>query len=83
MHGTTSAGAGAAEGVMVSLAAALASEQALAAPREGGGVGVPAARGRFEPVDDVAWERRGLAGECAADEDPLDRLSEPMLLHLL
>jgi hypothetical protein len=82
MDGTASAGTGAAEGV-VALAAALASEQALAAPLEGCGIGVPAARGRFEPVDDVAWGRRGLAGECAADEDPLDRLSEPMLLHLL
>src|SRR5215218_8428282 len=68
----TSAGAGAAEGLAMSLAAALASELALAAPLEGGGVGVPAAGGRLEPVDDVIRRRRGLAGERTADEDALD-----------
>src|SRR4051812_14857853 len=74
MNWTASAGTGAAEGMVVALAAALASEQALAGPLEGCGIGVPAARGGFEPVDDVVWARRGLASECAADEDPLDRL---------
>ena len=55
MEWATSAGAGAAECLAVPLAAALASELALAAPLEGGGVGVPATSGRFEPVDDVVW----------------------------
>ena len=74
MGRATSAGTGPAEGMAVTLTAACASELTLAAPLEGGGVGVPAARGRFEPVDDVVWGRRGLAGEGAADEDALDRL---------
>ena len=74
MDGTTSAGTGAAEGMVVALAAALATEQALAGPLEGRGVGVPAARGGFEPVDDVVRGSRCLAGERAADEDALDRL---------
>src|SRR5215208_7942151 len=71
---TTSAGTGPAERVVAPLAAALASELALAGPDEGGGVGVPAARRRFEPGDDVARRSRGLAGQCTADEDALDRL---------
>jgi hypothetical protein len=83
MEWATSAGAGAAEGVAMPLAAALASELALAAPLEGGGVGVPAARGCLEPVDDVRRGGRRLSGERATDEDALDRLSEPMLLHVL
>ena len=83
MDWTASAGTGAAEGVGVPLVAALASESALAGPREGGGIGVPATRGRLEPVDAVVRGGRCLAGERAADEDALDRLSEPMLLHLL
>src|SRR3954451_12018621 len=74
MDRTTSAGTGAAEGVVVALAAALPSELALAGPDEGGGVGVPAARGRFEPVDDVVRGGGGLPGQCTADEDALDRL---------
>ena len=74
MDRPTSAGTGAAEGVVVPLAAALAPELALAGPLERGGVGVPAARGGFEPVDDVVRGGRGLAGERAADEDALDRL---------
>src|SRR4051812_1939649 len=74
MDRTTNAGAGAAEGMAVSLAAALAPELALAAPLEGGGVGVPAARRRFEPVDDVVRGGRCLPVECATDEDALDRL---------
>jgi len=69
--------------MVVALAAALAPELALAGPDERRGVGVPAARGRFEPVDDVIRRRRGLAGERTADEDALDGFSEPMLLHLL
>ena len=80
---TTSAGARAAEGVVVSLAAALASEPALAGPDEGGGVGIPAPCRRFEPADEVVRGTGGLAGERATDEDALARLSEPMLLHLL
>jgi len=83
MDWPASAGTGAAEGVVVALAAALASASALAGPLEGGGIGVPAARRRFEPVDDVVRGGRCLADERAADEDALDRLSEPMLLHLL
>jgi hypothetical protein len=81
MERAASAGSGPAKGM--ALAAALASAEALAAPLEGGGVGVPAPRGRFEPVDDVVRGAGGLAGERTADEDTLDRLSEPMLLHLL
>ena len=83
MEGATSAGTGAAEGLAVALVAALAPELALAAPLEGGGVGVPATGGRLKPVDDVVRGGRRLAGERASDEDALDRLSEPMLLHLL
>ena len=83
MDGTASAGTGPAEGVVVPLVAALAAEVALAVPGEGRRIGVPAACGRFEPVDDVIRRRRGLAGERTADEDALDGFSEPMLLHLL
>ena len=83
MEWSASVGSGSAEGMPMPLAAALAPELALAAPREGGGVGVPAACGRFEPVDDVVRGRGGLAGQRAADEDALDGFSEPMLLHLL
>src|SRR3954469_287590 len=72
MEGATSAGAGAAEGLAMALAAALASELALAAPLEGGGIGVPAAGGGLKPVDDVVWGRWGLAGQGATDEDGLD-----------
>src|SRR3954471_20413415 len=72
MDRTTSAGAGAAEGMAVPLAAACAPELALAGPLEGGGVGVPAARRRLEPVDDVVRGGRVLAGERATDEDALD-----------
>ena len=59
---------------MVPLAAPLAPEQALAGPDEGRGVGVPAARRRFKPVDDVVWGGRGLTGERPVDKDALDRL---------
>src|SRR6478752_1344075 len=72
MEWARSAGVGPAEGVVAALAAALAPELALAATLERRGVGVPAARGGFEPVDDVVWGRRGLAVEGAADEDALD-----------
>jgi hypothetical protein len=83
MEWSASVGAGSAEGMSMLLAAAHASELALAAPPEGGGVGVPAACGRFEPGDDVVRGRGGLAGQRPADEDALDRLSETMLLHVL
>src|SRR5947207_369830 len=66
MEWAASAGAGPAEGVVAALAAALAPELALAAPLEGGGVGVPAAGGGVEPVDDVVWGSWGLAVEGAA-----------------
>src|SRR5829696_4257454 len=72
MEWATSAGTGAAEGMVVALAAPLAPELALAGPDERRGIGVPAARGRFEPVDDVIRRRRGLTGERTADEDALD-----------
>src|SRR5215213_8616862 len=71
---STCAGPGAAESVVVTLAAALAAELALAVPGEGSRVGVPAARGRLEPVDDVVRGGRCLSGERATDEDALDRL---------
>ena len=71
---TMSAGARAAEGMAMALAAALTSELTLAAPLERGRVGVPAARGRFEPADEVVRGAGGLAGERATDEDALDRL---------
>src|SRR3954454_11554565 len=74
MNGTTSIGTGAAEGVMVSLAAPLTTEVALTVPGEGRGIGVPAARGRLEPVDDVVRGGRRLSVERATDEDALDRL---------
>ena len=83
MHGTTSAGAGPAEGMKVPLTTPRAPELALASPDERRGIGVPAACRRFEPVYDVIWGGRGLTRERAADEDALDRLSEPMLLHVL
>jgi hypothetical protein len=74
MDGTASAGPRAAEGVVVALAAPLTTELALAAPDEGRRVGVPAAGGRFEPVDDVVRGGRRLPFEGAADEEALDRL---------
>src|SRR3954451_5805446 len=70
----TSAGTGPAEGLAVPLTAAFASELPFAAPLEGSGVGVPAARGGFEPVNDVVRGAGVLAGEGATDEDALDRL---------
>ena len=72
MDGTASAGPRAAEGVVVALAAPLTTELALAAPDEGRRVGVPATRGRFEPIDDAVWGPRGFTGQGAADEDALD-----------
>src|SRR5215207_5992473 len=74
MDRAASAGTGAAEGVAVALAAPLAAEPALAGPDERGGVGIPAARGRFEPVDDVLGGGGCLSDEGAAHEDPLDGL---------
>jgi hypothetical protein len=71
MEWATSAGTRAAEGVVVALAAPLAPELALAGPDERRGVGVPATRGRFEPVDDVHRRSRGPAGERTADKDAL------------
>jgi len=56
------------------LAAALASAEALAGPLERGGIGIPAAGGRFEPGDEVVWRGRCVAGQRPADEDGLDRL---------
>jgi len=73
MDGSAGAGSGPAKG-MVTLPTPLASEVALASPDEGCGIGIPAACGRFEPVDEVVGTRRGLSGESAADEDALDRL---------
>src|SRR5215208_4861329 len=72
MERAPGAGPGAAEGMAVALAAALASELALAAPLEGSWVGVPAARGRLEPVDDISRGGRCLSRERATDEDALD-----------
>ena len=83
MDRTSGAGTGAAESMVVPLAAALASAEALAGPLERGGVGVPAAGGGFEPGDDVVRGGGGLAGQCAADEDALDRLTEPKMIHVL
>src|SRR5688572_25395515 len=74
MEWPAGAGPGAAEGMVVPLTAALATEVALAGPLEWGGVGVPTARGGFEPVGDVVRGGGGLAGERTADEDALDRL---------
>src|SRR5688572_2070932 len=74
MDRATSAGTGATEGMAVTLTTAFASELALAGPLEGRGIGVPAPRRRFEPVDDVVWGCRGRTGERAADDDALDRL---------
>ena len=75
MDRTAGAGTGAAEGMLVPLTAALATELTLAGPLEGSGIGVPAAGRRFKPVDDVVRGGRCLAGERASDEDALDRLS--------
>src|SRR6188768_3498607 len=74
MKRATSAGTGAAEGMAVALVAALASSGPLAGPLEGGGVGIPAPGGGFEPLDDVVRRGRRLAGQRATDEDTLDRL---------
>src|SRR5204863_7163395 len=61
------AGARPAEGMVMPLAAPLASEQALAGSDEGRGIGVPAACRRFEPGDDVVWCGRRLPRERAGE----------------
>jgi len=72
MDRATSTSAGPPKGVVVPLATALAAELALAGPLEWRGVGVPAARGGFEPVDDVVRGGQCLAGQRPANEDALD-----------
>ena len=52
-------------------------------PDERGRVGIPAGDGVVEPGDQVLLGLGMLAVEGAAADDPLDRLSEPMLLHVL
>src|SRR4249920_272869 len=74
MDWAMSDGTGASESVEMTLTAALASKLALAAPDERCRIGVPAARGRFEPAHDVRWRVRRLPIEGAADEDALDGL---------
>ena len=66
-----------------SLTSALAALVPLALPDEGGGVGIPAGDGVVEPGDQLVLRRGMVALKGTPDEDPLDRLSEPMLLHLL
>ena len=65
------------------LASPLSSFVALAMPDEGGRVGVPAGDGVVAPGDQVILGLGMVALEGAADDDRLDRLSEPMLLHIL
>src|SRR5207244_653038 len=48
----------------------------LAVPDEGGRVGVPPGDGVLQPRDQLALRPGVLAGECAADDDPLDRLGQ-------
>jgi hypothetical protein len=76
MDRAASAGAGATEGMMMPLSAALATELSLAAPCEGRRVGVPATGGRFEPVDDVLRGGWRLPCESAANGDALDGLPD-------
>jgi hypothetical protein len=73
-------GRGAAE---ATLSGALAALEALAVPDERSGVGIPARDRVVEPGDQVVLGLGLLSVEGAADDDPLDGLSEPMLLHLL
>lgn len=74
MDGATSVGTGAAERVVMTSTAPLASELAFAAPDERCRIGIPAARGLFEPAHDVCWRVRRLPFEGTADEDALDGL---------
>ncbi len=74
MDWSTSVGTGAAECVVMTSTAPLASELALATPDERCRIGVPAARGLFEPAHDVFWRVRRLPFERTADEDALDGL---------
>src|SRR3982751_6046063 len=74
MDWTARDGTGAAERVVTTLAAALASELALAAPDERRWVGVPPAGGVFEPAHDVLWCIRRLPFEGTTGEDTLDGL---------
>ena len=73
---------GAAQGV-APLAGARAASGALAAPFERRRVRVPAAHLGRQPAHQLLGRLRMLAGERAADEDALDGLNEPTLLHLL
>jgi hypothetical protein len=65
------------------LSGALATFVALAVPDEGGWMGVPACDGVVEPGDELVLRLGMMPLECTTDEDALDRLSEPMLLHIL
>jgi hypothetical protein len=65
------------------LSGALATFVALPVPDEGGWMGVPACDGVVEPGDEFVLRLGMMPLECPTDEDALDRLSEPMLLHLL
>ena len=65
------------------MAGTLSALVALAEPGERCRVGIPAGDGVVEPGDQVVLGLGLLSVEGAADDDSLDRLSEPMLLHLL
>jgi hypothetical protein len=72
---------GAAEG-MAAIASPLASGRSLAAPFERCGVGVPAAHRLGEPGHELLDGLGVVPVERSPYQDALDRLSEPMLLHL-
>jgi hypothetical protein len=56
---------------------------ALAAPGEGSRVLIPGRDGILHPGDDLLGCLGMLAGKGSFDDDPLERFSEPKLLHLL
>ena len=55
----------------------------FAVPDERRRVGIPSGDRIVEPRDELLLGLWVVAFEGATDENPLDRLSEPMLLHLL
>jgi len=65
------------------LSGALAAFEALAVPDERSGVGIPADNGVVEPGDQVILGLRMVALEGPPDEDPLDGLTEPTMVHVL
>jgi hypothetical protein len=72
--GTLGHGRGTTDGMTTGISA-LAAELALTCPDKGGGVGIPAAGGGFEPSDNVLWGSGIVSLERTALENTLTSTS--------